>query len=198
MKWSALVSIAALAAVASVPIPGLAQQGKLYDRNEVPGAYTLGLYANESLTSHEITFDKDVELIEAFIAIAGDSTRVFSGAAFGLDMPFGVELDGAIRWRNIPGLKQMGSPTEKGMELQFWQECQEMTGTTPVALGRVRMRVSPTFEKGEVTVRGHKDWGLSVELCDPEASWPKPYATGLSVTLERKTSLWSKITSMFK
>lgn len=172
-------------------------QSLYYDRSEVPGNYTLGLYADPAGQSRHVELEPGQESVEVHIGITGDSTRVFSAIVFALDLPEGIRLEGPIRWRAIEGLTQWGSPVDAGVQVEFNKVCQEQTGSEPVMVGRIRFAVDPEFESGEITVTGHRRWGVSVELCKADEYWPKPYATGLGVTVERKKSLWGKVRGLF-
>ena len=66
-----------------------------YDRNEIPGHYTIGFYADEQGSSNELKIPKDATDFEVWIGVTGDSTRTFSGLAMSLDLPYGVDLGGA-------------------------------------------------------------------------------------------------------
>jgi len=167
-----------------------------YDRNEIPGHYTVGLYADRAGTSREVELDADEEYVEAFIGITGDSTQTFSAVVFKVETPRGVEMDGPIRWFTIPGLQQWNSAVEQGVQVEFNYACQEQVDGAPAMLGRVRLRVEKDFDRGEVEIGPHTQFGLSVELCD-HYLWPKPFADGLPLTIERKKSFWSKLQSLF-
>jgi hypothetical protein len=171
-------------------------QSLYYDRNKVPGNYTIGLYVDDAGRSRQAKLRPDQESVEAFIGITGDSTTVFSGMAFALQLPEGIELDGPIHWRTIEGLEQWGA-LEGGVQVEFNKVCQEQTGPEPLMLGRIRFRVDPKFARGEIVVAEHLRWGCSVELCNPDQSWPKPYATGLGLEVERDESIWNKVKGIF-
>jgi hypothetical protein len=194
-------SLWVLLAIAAGTLPGAgdaAAQATYYDRSEVPGHYTLGLYPKADGTGDKVVLDGDDDVFEAFLGVTGDSTQVFSGLVFGLEVPEGIELDGAIRWNAIPGLTQWGSPFEEGVRVEFNKDCQAQTTATPVVVGRVQFNVDENFQGGEIVVRGHRRWGVSVELCDPARDWPKPFADPVNLTVERKRSFWSKLQDMFK
>jgi hypothetical protein len=190
------VGLVAVVAVIG-PAGDVLGQSLYYDRNKVPGNYTVGIYADEKGQTREITLEEDSESFVVHIGITGDSTKVFSGLAFGLDMPEGIELDGAIRWRPIEGLSEFGILQEEGIQVEFNKVCQEQTTSEPLMMGRIRFRVNETFESGEIVLRGHRRFGVSLELCKPDEIWPKPYATGLGVTVERKSGLWNKMKGLF-
>lgn len=173
----------------------LAQQN-FYDRKEIPGSYTVGLYADRAGTSREFTLEEGEDRVEAWIGLTGDSTQVFSAVVFRLEIPEGVELAGPVRWLPIPGLQQWESAVGLGMQVEFNYECQPMVDGAPAMLGRVHFQVDEEFERGEVQVGSHNEHGLSVELCDQDL-WPKPYAEGLPLTIERKKSFWAKLQSLF-
>ena len=73
----------------------------------------------------------------------------------------------------------------------------EQTGPEPLMLARIRFHVDPQFAQGEIAVADHIRWGCSVELCNPDNYWPKPYATGLALEVERNESLWTKMKGIF-
>lgn len=191
---AALVAILVLASSGSEAFA----QATYYDRSEVPGHYTLGLYTDADGATDKIVLPGDQSVFEAYLGITGDSTQVFSGVVFGFDLPEEVELEGAIRWNTIPGLTQWGSPLEEGVRVEFNKECQAQTTAKPVMVGRVRFKVTEDFQGGEIVVRGHRKWGVSVELCDPTRDWPKPFADPVHLTVERKQSFWSKLQDIFQ
>ena len=90
-----------------------------YSRNEIPGHYTLGFYANEQGSSSEIELPKGQDTFEAWVGITGDSTRVFSSLVMRLELPYGVELDGPITWIPRTKLKETGNLLGDGTTLGF-------------------------------------------------------------------------------
>lgn len=168
-----------------------------YDRRAVPGNYTIGLYADREGTSRVLTLPKGEDRFEAFIGITGDSTRVFSGLAFRVILPFGVTLDGPIVWQPLPGLKQYDAVEVKGTLVNFPEACVQSEGDIPVMVGRIPFRLAHEVERVTLEPVAHIEFGLSVELCLPDSSYPKPFAQGLDITVERSLSFWDRITSWF-
>ena len=177
-------------------LPGALAQN-YYDRNEVPGNYTIGFYSDFSASSRSIALEKGQDEFEAFIGITGDSTRVFSGVVFRLDLPPGVTMTGPAVWRPIAGLKQMEPMEGRGTQVTFNQECVPQEGDAPVVIGRIPLRMDPDVQQAVIEPLDHVNFGLSVELCQPDRSWPKPFAEGLALTVERKRSFWDRVTSWF-
>lgn len=168
-----------------------------YDRRAVPGNYTIGLYADLEGSSRTLTLPKGEDRFEAFIGITGDSTRVFSGLAFRVILPFGVTLDGPIVWRPLPGLKQYDAVEVKGTLVNFPEACVRSRSNMPVMVGRIPFRLAPEIKRVTLEPVAHIEFGLSVELCLPDSSYPKPFAQGRGITVERSLSFWDRITSWF-
>lgn len=189
---------AALLLVAlALPASALAQEREAYyDRNDIPGSYTLGFYASPDGESRELELGADQEEFELWFGITGDSTRSFSGIVFGLDLPPGVRMAGPIRWETVPGLKESGVIGENGVQVEFNQECQSQVGTEPLMIARLPLAADPLLEEFELAPRKHRNFGLSVELCQPELSWPKPFAEAVPVKVTRKRSLWDRVKGM--
>lgn len=186
----------ALVALSAWHPAGASAQG-YYDRKAVPGNYTIGFYADFEATSREITLAKGEDRFEAFIGITGDSTRVFSGLVFRVELPRGVELDGPIIWRPLEGLRQYEAVEGVGTSVNFPQACVQSVGNSAVVVGRIAFRVAPDVKEVVMEPLGHRTFGLSVELCQPDESFPKPYATGLPIVVKREQSFWDRIASWF-
>lgn len=169
-----------------------------YDRRAVPGNYTIGFYADFEATTRELTLAKDEDRFEAYIGITGDSTRVFSGLVFRVELPEGVTLDGPIAWRPLAGLKQYDAVEVKGTHVNFPESCVQSTGDQPVIVGRIAFRLGPKVKRVVIEPLAHKEFGLSVELCQIERSYPKPYATGRAITVTRPLTLWDRIANWFR
>ncbi len=172
-------------------------QATYYDRHEVPGHYTLGLYGDERGATSEITLESGESHFEAFIGMTGDSTKIFSGAVFRLELPEGVRRDGPIRWNTIEGLTARGKIDDLGLEVEFNKPCQGMRGPYPVIIGRIPLELEPGVHEVTIALAGHKRFGLSVELCDPNRAWPKPFAQPHPVTVRRELGFWERLTSWF-
>jgi hypothetical protein len=181
---------------ATPPGSGQSHPGpKASDLPAIPGHYTIGLYADAQGTTRSLELQADQSEFDAFVGVTGDSARTFSACAFTLRLPEGVTLEGAIHWRNIPGLQHWGNPALEGVRVEYADSCQAQRGTAPVILGRVPMKAQPTFRGGHIEVAGHKRFGCAVELCVP--GYPKPLADGLALTVERKRSLWRRLRDLF-
>lgn len=170
---------------------------RFYDRNAIPGNFTIGIYSDEDGSSKKVTLGKDDDEFQVWIGLTGDSTRVFSGAVFKLQLPPHMETKGPVRWTAIPGLKSTGSLSDPGLSIEFNKACLRQTGPEPVMLGRLTFAVEPGFKKGTLMPEAHNGFGLSVELCLPDGGWPKPYATGVALEVERKFSFIERIQSWF-
>ena len=183
--------------VLALCMPAGPSVGSTDERSAVPGNYAIGFYADFEATSREIVLPKGEDRFELFIGLQGDSTRVFSGLVFRVELPFGLELDGPITWRPLPGLRQSGAVEVGGAEVNFHETCVETEGDRPVIVGRMAMRMSPELKQVSLDPLRHRAFGLSVELCQPEKGFPKPYATGLGIVVKREQSFWDRITSWF-
>lgn len=168
---------------------------KYYDRHAIGGHYSIGLYGDQAGRSPEVKLSADQQDFEAFVGLAGDSLHQFSACTFQLQLPQGVELDGAIRWRPIPGLEEWGSATGEGLRVEFADSCQTQVGDVPVILGRVRLKATPKFRRGMIQVAAHQKYGCSVELCVP--GYLKPYATGIPLDVRRQVSLLQRVRDIF-
>ena len=192
MKWM-------LALYALLPLcqPVQAQQtGE--QRRSVPGHYVVGLYADALGTSNRVELQKGQDEFEAWLGISGDSTRVFSAVVFRLKVPRGLRIDGPIQWRVVHGLAETGIVTDPGVQVEFNVECLQQLAATPVMLGRVRFAVERRdFEAGTVEVMRHEQWGLSIELCQPDKAWPKPFADPVHLDVTRKRSFWNRLQDLF-
>lgn len=181
----------------ALALPASAQErNAYYDRHDIPGQYTLGLYATPDGEAGELELDADQEEFELWFGITGDSTRSFSGVVFGLDLPPGVRMAGPIRWETVPGLKESGVLGETGVQVEFNQECQLQVGEEPLMIARLPLAADPLLEEFELAPRKHRSFGLSVELCQPELGWPKPFAEPVPVKISRKRSLWDRVKGM--
>lgn len=194
---SALLRLLVVAILVAVGATTGVAQSTYYDRNEIPGHYTVGFYADQEASRHEISLEEGEQTFECWVAVSGDSTRVFSAVVFRMELPTGVELDGPIVWAPLDGLKQTDSATGSGAQVEFNQECLEQVGDQPAVIGRMRLRVSPEVGDFVLTPLEHRKFGLSVELCDGAKGWPKPFADPVSLEVHRKKGLWSRIQSWF-
>lgn len=187
-------------AVLLIALTSAAQQKRTFhDRDAVAGNYTVGLYADANGTQSKLVLESDQIEFEAWIGLTGDSTRVFSGTAFGLDLPREVQIDGAIRWNTMPGLSQWGVVTAQGVQAEFAQSCARQTTRLPAMLGRIRFSVEEDFLQGTLVVRPHVKHGLSVELCYLDGDWwPKPFAEPVSLEVERKQGFWDRLRNLFR
>jgi hypothetical protein len=168
------------------------------ERRAVPGRYVLGLYADGRGTSNRVELESGQDKFEAWIGISGDSTRIFSAAVFRLNVPRGLRIDGPIQWKVVHGLAETGIVTDPGVQVEFNIECLQQLGSTPVMLGRVPFAVDRRdFESGTVEVLRHDRWGLSVELCQPEKNWPKPFCDPVHLEVTRNRSFWQKLKNLF-
>ena len=168
-----------------------------YDRHEIPGHYTLGFYADERGSSTELELPKGEDTFEAWLGITGDSTRVFSSLVMRLDLPYGVELDGPVKWTPRSGLKESGDLLGDGMTVEFQFDCAQQKSPAPVMLGRVPFRMQPGVNEAVLTPAPHKQFGLSVEICSDDDAWPKPYADPVSLSVRRSRSFWDRLTGWF-
>lgn len=169
-----------------------------YDRHEIPGDYTLGFYADERASSSELKLPKDADGFDIWIAVTGDSTRLFSGLAMSLQLPVGVELNGPIVWVPRSGLKEAGELLGEGTTVNFSHDCAQQKGNLPVVLARLPLKIQPGINDVMLTPAPHLRFGLSVELCDDSRGWPKPYADAVPVRVRRSLSLWDRITGWFR
>ena len=190
-------SILALGALFLLSQSALAQQtGE--ERRSVPGRYVLGLYADALGSSSRVELQKGQDEFEAWIGISGDSTRVFSAAVFRLNVPRGLRIDGPILWKVVHGLAETGVVTDPGIQIEFNVECLQQLAATPVMLGRVRFTVDRRdFQQGTIEVLRHNRWGLSVELCQPDKAWPKPFCEPVHLEVTRKRSFWKRLQDLF-
>lgn len=195
LALSAVGMTAAVVATLADSRVAAGQSSKVYDRRAIPGNYTIGLYGDESGQGRLAKLTADQETFDAFVGIGGDSLHQFSACTFLLQLPKGLQVDGAVRWRPIPGLEQWGGATEEGLRVEFADSCQTQLGEAPVILGRVRLKADPKFRQGQIAVTEHVKYGCSVELCVP--GYPKPYATGLPLDVRRQVSLLQRIRDIF-
>lgn len=173
------------------------QPPRVVDRESIPGNYTIGFYANENGSTDPLKIPKEATEFEVWLGVTGDSTRVFSGLAMSIDLPYGVELNGPIVWTPRANLKASGVFLEPGVTVEFHDECARQTGSAPVMLGRIPLKILPGVNEAVITPKRHRMHGLSVELCFDERAWPKPYAEPIALTVKRKLSLWDRITGLF-
>jgi len=178
---------------------GLASaQDAYYDRKDIPGHYTLGLYADADGRSSEIVLEPGQDHFEAWIGITGDSTRTFSALVCRVELPRGIAIDGPAMWKPIHGLVQWGTPTGEGLQIEFNKECLNYDGIKPAMAGRLKFKVDrKDFEQGTIQLAGHRKWGISIELCDPDRGWPKPYCDAIDLTVSRKKTFWQKLRGLF-
>ena len=167
------------------------------NRREIPGTYTLGFYADEEGSSTTLKIPKDATEFDAWLGITGDSTRVFSGLAMAIELPYGVELGGPVVWTPRAELKTKGVFLDPGITVEFQHDCARQTGSAPVILGRVPLRILRGVNEAVITPKRHRMFGLSVELCYDDRAWPKPYAEPVVLTVKRKITLWDRITGLF-
>ena len=173
------------------------EQPAYYDRNEIPGDYTIGFYADEQGSGKDLKIPKEATEFEVWIGVTGDSTRTFSGLAMSIDLPYGVELNGPIIWKPRDRLKTSGDVVDPGLTLMMNFDCAIQKGIEPVILGRVSMSIQPGVNEVVIAPAPHRQFGLSVELCFDERAWPKPYAEAVSLKVKRDLSLWDRITGLF-
>jgi len=169
----------------------------VYDRNEIPGHYTLGFYGDDRGGTGELAIAKEATEFDVWLGVTGDSTRVFSGLAMSLDLPPGVELAGPVIWTPRDRLKQFGNLLDPGITVEFGHDCAQQKSPAPVILARVRFRIQPGVNECLIIPAPHRRFGVSVELCSDERAWPKPYADPIGVTVKRKLSLWDRLTGWF-
>ena len=195
------VSATMLPALLLATLLGLAAQTQAqstyYDRNEIPGDYTIGLYTDSQGSSNTLVLDKDQDRFDMFIGITGDSTQIYSAVVFGIDLPAGIEVAGPIHWRPLEGLTQKGVLTDEGVQVEFNRSCVRQTEGLPAIIGRISMKLNVRFTDSEVIVREARPFGLSVELCDDSRGWPKPFAQPIHLSVSRQQSLWDKIRGWF-
>lgn len=184
-------------AAACIASPTRASTQTEEERRAVPGNYTVGFYAGLETTTREIVLPRGEDRFEVYIAVTGDSTRVFSGLVFRVELPRGLTMDGPIAWRPLPGLRQYDAVEEVGARVSFAESCVQMIGDLPVVVGRMAFRLAPEVKQLELDPLAHRQFGLSVELCQPERGFPKPYATGLGIRVVREQSLWDRVRSWF-
>ena len=202
----ALLSVLLLLAVAA-PASGQLLEGPedpkkkdepaYYDRNLVPGNYTIGFYADETGSSKDLKIPKDATEFEVWIGVTGDSTRTFSGLAMSVELPYGVEPKGPIIWKPRDRLKTQGVLLDPGVTLSMNHDCALQKGIGPVILGRMTLSIQSGINEAIVAPAEHKQFGLSVELCYDERAWPKPYAEAVPLKVKRDLSLWDRITGLF-
>ncbi len=189
--WSAVLFLLAWAPTAN------AQSSSYATPDEIPGHYTVGIYADNTGTSRELELPPGEQVFDCFIGITGDSTKIFSALVFRLELPLGATLDRPITWAPVPGLKQIESALEGGTQIEFNKECILQTTDLPAIVGRMRIRMSADLDRLEITPLPHRSFGLSVELCDESREWPKPYAEALSLQVTRKRSFLQRLRSLF-
>ena len=168
-----------------------------YDRNEIPGHYTIGFYSDETGSSNDLKIPKDATEFEVWIGVTGDSTRTFSGLAMSIDLPYGVAQAGPIIWKPRERLKASGDLLNPGITLMMNYDCAIQKGAAPVILGRMSFSIMPGIDEAVVAPKAHRQFGLSVELCFDERAWPKPYAEAVPLKVKRDLSLWDRITRLF-
>lgn len=169
-----------------------------YDRNEIPGHYTLGFYGNEQGKPGTLKIPRDAQEFEVWLGATGDSTRTFSGLALSLDLPNGVTMASPVVWVPRSGLKESGDLLGEGSTVNFSRDCAQQKGLAPLILGRVRLRIQLGVNEVELVPQPHLRYGLSLELCDDTRSWPKPYAEPVTLKVQRSLTLWDRITGWFK
>lgn len=198
---SLLLALGAVAdTAAQTPAPPTSETSRLggyANREEIPGHYSVGIYADDQGSSQKISLPAGEQLVDCFIGISGDSTRTFSALVFRLELPLGVTLDRPITWVPVPGLKQEDSVLGEGAKVEFNKECIVQESDQPAIVGRMRLRVAADVEDFEVLPLAHNDFGLSVELCDDARLWPKPYAEARPLTVTRKRGFFERIRALF-
>jgi hypothetical protein len=192
-----LLALAAPPAGAQLLEPGNQDAPRFYDRDEIPGHYTIGFYSDENGSSEDLKIAKDATTFEVYIGVTGDSTRVFSGLAMSLDLPYGVELDGPVMWEPRDEMKIRGDLLDPGVTVAMNRDCAMQKGRGPAILGRLRLRMQPGIDEAVLAPAAHRQHGLSVELCSDKRAWPKPYAEAIPLKVKRKLSLWDRITGWF-
>jgi hypothetical protein len=192
------VSVALAATFVALPVAtAFAQSDDYYERDEIPGHYSVGIYADKFGKSRELEVPSGEQVFDCFIGITGDSTKVFSALVFRLEFPLGASLDRPITWAPVPGLKQTDSLLGKGAKVEFNKECIVQNGTAPAIVGRMRVRVAADLEEFEIQPLAHRKFGLSVELCDDARVWPKPFAEALPLKITRKRGFLQRVHSLF-
>lgn len=168
-----------------------------YDRNAIPGHYTIGFYSDETGSGGDLKIPKDATEFEVWIGVTGDSTRTFSGLAMSIELPYGIDLNGPIIWKPRDRLKTSGDLRSPGLTLMMNFDCAIQKGLGPVMLGRMSFSIQPGVNEVVLAPAPHRDFGLSVELCYDERAWPKPYAEAVPLKVKRDLSLWDRITGLF-
>jgi len=179
------------------PTGEAARLGGYANREEIPGHYTVGIYADDKGSSRKLVLPKGEQVFDCFIGITGDSTRTFSALVFRLELPLGVSLDKPITWVPVPGLKQEDSVLGEGAKVEFNKECIVQETDQPAIVGRMRIRVAADVSDFEILPLAHNDFGLSVELCDDSRLWPKPYAEARPMKVTRKRGFFARIRALF-
>jgi hypothetical protein len=168
-----------------------------YERDKIPGHYTVGFYADEHGSSRELELPEGLDTFDAWLGITGDSTRVFGSLVMSLELPYGVEIAGPIVWIPRSGLKESGELLTEGMMVEFQYDCAEQESLAPAILGRLPLRLQPGVKEATLTPGPHERFGLSIQLCPGGNIWPKPYADPLSLTVRRHRSFWDRLTGWF-
>ena len=192
-----LLLVAALPAGAQLLEPEEQPTTTFYDRNEIPGHYTIGFYSDESGSPKDLKIPKDATDFEIWIGVSGDSTRTFSGLAMSLELPYGVTLNGPVKWIPRESMKVRGDLLYPGITLAMNRDCAIQKGSGPVILGRLPLRMQVGIEEVVLTPAAHRQFGLSLELCSDERAWPKPYAEPVALKVKRDLSLWDRIKGWF-
>lgn len=199
MRKLRTIFAASLVLAAAVPATGqlLEQDAPAQDREKIPGHYTVGFYSDQRGSTEPLKIAKDATTFDMWLGVSGDSTRVFSGIAMSIELPYGVELGGPIVWIPRGDLVERGVLLDPGITVDFPHDCARQTGKAPVILARVPMKILAGLDEAVITPKRHRQFGLSVELCYDERAWPKPYADPVPLKVKRKLSLWDRITGMF-
>ena len=159
------------------------------------GEYTIGLYADRQ-GSTELKIGEDVTSFEVFIGIDGDPERNFSGMALRLELPDFLENASAILWRPVEGLHEKELIWGNGGQVVF-TACDAQTGDAPLMIGRFEVEVDPRFREATLQPQPHRQYGLSVQLCEQQGKWPKRLAEAVSMRVVRTTSFWDRVKSWF-
>jgi hypothetical protein len=192
------VSVALAAIVVALCLAAaFAQPGGYYKRDEIPGHYSVGIYADKFGKSRELEIPNGEQVFDCFIGITGDSTKVFSALVLRLEFPLGATLDKPITWAPVPGLKQTDSLLGNGAKVEFNKECIVQNGTAPAIVGRMRVRMAADLDELEIHPLAHREFGLSLELCDDARVWPKPFAEALPLKITRKRGFLQRVHSLF-
>ena len=194
-RWAPLVLLALL--IASVLFPGRVRAQTIDGPSLDPsvGDYTVGLYADRA-GSTELLLEKDDTTFDVFIGLTGDPVRNFSASAFKLELPDFLEPAGPILWQPIEGLKEREEFFGRGGQVVF-SVCDVQPDDGPLILGRLPVAADPRFREATLEPLPHRQYGLSVQLCQQQGVWPKRDAEPVALHVKRHVSFWDRVTSWF-